>query len=148
MSPPGPSGKIRSTTLSDQKRTALQNAWHAVKNGKMTIYAAAKHFNLSKTTLGLWCKKPDISDVQRPGRPSCYSESNYGPALDAIINQKLSVNEAALRFDLSANALYKRISRHRKATSGTDTMGKSNLHENISKDDDGIDFEQYQENSQ
>lgn len=129
-------GGRHSTKLTEEKRDALQNAWHAVKSGEMNMYRASKHFVVSLGTLFKWCKKDDASDISKVGRPVSYLESNYDQAMDAVRNQKMSLQKAAARFDVSTKTLNKRMS---KVASGSAkiTVAKRRSDEDIPNGDNG-----------
>lgn len=129
-------GGRHSTKLTEEKRDALQNAWHAVKSGEMNMYRASKHFVVSLGTLFKWCKKDDASDISKVGRPVSYLESNYDQAMDAVRNQKMSLQKAAARFDVSTKTLNKRMS---KVASGSAkiTVAKRRSDEDIPNGDIG-----------
>lgn len=59
-----------STKLSEQQKQNLKNAWIAVKEGSMSMYKAAKEYNVPKSTLWHWSQRPDIDEiVPTVGRP-------------------------------------------------------------------------------
>lgn len=72
----GSKSNRRSTKLSEDRRRNLKSAWNAVKEGRMTMYAAATEFNISYTTLWKWCRRTDIGEsTPSVGRP-CYLGMN------------------------------------------------------------------------
>lgn len=59
-----------STKKSEQKIEQLKKAWAAVKDGTMTMYKAANHYQVALSTLWDWCQRPDIIDkTPVVGRP-------------------------------------------------------------------------------
>lgn len=74
----------RTTNISAEKREIYKKAWQEVKDGSITIYAAAKLYKLSKTTLRNWCLKGDIEDIVGVGRP-CYFGSDLETKLESWV---------------------------------------------------------------
>lgn len=59
-----------STKLSEEKKECLKSAWIDVKEGRMTMYRAAKEHNVSLSTLWKWCQRTDVDEaVPSVGRP-------------------------------------------------------------------------------
>lgn len=71
-----PKPNQRTTKLSDGTKDRLKNAWIAVKDGRMSMYRAAKEFNVSASTLWKWCKRYDVDkEVPSTGR-RCFLGKN------------------------------------------------------------------------
>lgn len=61
-----------STKLSQEKSERLKNAWIAVKQHSMSLYAAGRKYDVPISTLWDWCQRDDIIDkTPVVGRP-CY----------------------------------------------------------------------------
>lgn len=74
-----------STKLSEDRKQKYKSAWIDVKEGKMTIYKAAKEHNLSATTLWKWCQRDDIEEcIPSVGRP-CFLGPNLEMQLEKWI---------------------------------------------------------------
>lgn len=63
-----------STKLSEQKKKDIEQARNDVKAGKMTMYGAAKKYNITFPTLWKWCKRMDVDvGVRSSARPTMLS---------------------------------------------------------------------------
>lgn len=60
----------RTTKISEEKKQAYKRARELVHDGVLTIYAAAKQYGLSRSTLRNWCLMEDVDDLPNVGRPS------------------------------------------------------------------------------
>lgn len=74
---------IHSTKLSDEKKKQICLARSAVKEGRMTMYKAARQYNIPLPTLWRWCEVYD-NDGELPavGRP-CF----LGTKLESKLKQ-------------------------------------------------------------
>lgn len=67
-SPPNP--HRHSTKLTQQKKENLLKAWTEVKEGRMTIYGAAKKYSIPNSTLHNWCQRSNVDELNPTvGRP-------------------------------------------------------------------------------
>lgn len=63
------------TKISDERKCLYIKAWNDVKEGRKTMYRAAKDYDLTFSTLWSWCQRDDINEEQPvSGRPSIFSQ--------------------------------------------------------------------------
>lgn len=64
------------TKISDEKKCLYIKAWNEVKEGKKTMYRAAKDYNLTFSTLWSWCQRDNINEEPPvTGRPCFFGQS-------------------------------------------------------------------------
>lgn len=69
----------QSTKLSKEKKEVYKKAYKAEKEGLFTVYSAAKHYGICKTTLRNWCLRDSLDEDEIPavGRP-CFLGKSLG----------------------------------------------------------------------
>ncbi|XP_050680917.1 uncharacterized protein LOC126976572 isoform X2 [Leptidea sinapis] len=91
------------------RRADLERALHAIRCGAATVQRAASHFGIPTGTLYGRCKREGI-ELSR-SNPTPWSEDAMGEALEAVRVGQMSINQAAIHFNLPYSSLYGRFKR-------------------------------------
>ncbi|XP_022118239.2 uncharacterized protein LOC110995395 [Pieris rapae] len=91
------------------RRADLQRALDAIRCGAASVQRAASHFGIPTGTLYGRCKREGI-ELSR-SNPTPWSEDAMGEALEAVRVGQMSINQAAIHFNLPYSSLYGRFKR-------------------------------------
>ncbi|XP_060802503.1 uncharacterized protein LOC106133267 [Amyelois transitella] len=91
------------------RRADLQRALDAIRCGASSVQRAASQFGIPTGTLYGRCKREGI-ELSR-SNPTPWSEDAMGEALEAVRVGQMSINQAAIHFNLPYSSLYGRFKR-------------------------------------
>ncbi|CAF4864451.1 unnamed protein product [Pieris macdunnoughi] len=91
------------------RRADLQRALDAIRCGAASVQRAASHYGIPTGTLYGRCKREGI-ELSR-SNPTPWSEDAMGEALEAVRVGQMSINQAAIHFNLPYSSLYGRFKR-------------------------------------
>lgn len=87
----------------------LERALESIRSGQSTVQKAAAEFGIPSGTLYGRCKREGI-ELSR-ANPTPWSEAAMNQALDAVRIGQMSINQAAIHFNLPYSSLYGRFKR-------------------------------------
>ncbi|CAK1550892.1 unnamed protein product [Leptosia nina] len=91
------------------RRADLDRALEAIRCGAASVQRAASHYGIPTGTLYGRCKREGI-ELSR-SNPTPWSEDAMGEALEAVRVGQMSINQAAIHFNLPYSSLYGRFKR-------------------------------------
>ncbi|CAH2039904.1 unnamed protein product, partial [Iphiclides podalirius] len=105
------------------RRADLQRALAAIRCGAASVQRAAAHFGIPSGTLYGRCKREGI-ELSR-SNPTPWSEDAMGEALEAVRVGQMSINQAAIHYNLPYSSLYGRFKRCKYQTQSMAPEGGS-----------------------
>lgn len=100
----------------------LERALESIRSGQSTVQKAAAEFGIPSGTLYGRCKREGI-ELSR-ANPTPWSEAAMNQALDAVRIGQMSINQAAIHFNLPYSSLYGRFKRGKHdGTNGVEEGG-------------------------
>ncbi|KAJ0178548.1 hypothetical protein K1T71_006371 [Dendrolimus kikuchii] len=99
------------------RRADLQLALASIRCGACSVQRAAARYGIPTGTLYGRCKREGI-ELSR-SNPTPWSEDAMGEALDAVRIGQMSINQAAIHYNLPYSSLYGRFKRCKYQTPGT-----------------------------
>lgn len=92
--------------------SATDLAYHAMINEGMSLPKAAVKFNVSKTELWRRVRSTGVENLYKSPKLDPEKMDIIELASQAVINEGLSLQKAALRFDISKTVLWRRVRKH------------------------------------
>ncbi|XP_014250799.1 protein tramtrack, beta isoform-like isoform X1 [Cimex lectularius] len=100
----------------------LERALEAIRSGQFTVQRAATEFGIPSGTLYGRCKREGI-ELSR-NNPTPWSEDAMLDALEAVRNGQMSINQAAIHYNLPYSSLYGRFKRCKYEAEGLSSGGE------------------------
>ncbi|CAK1586539.1 unnamed protein product [Parnassius mnemosyne] len=113
------------------RRSDLQHALAAIRCGAASVQRAAAQFGIPTGTLYGRCKREGI-ELSR-SNPTPWSEDAMGEALEAVRVGQMSINQAAIHYNLPYSSLYGRFKRCKYQLQGQ-SVHQSEMQKNIEID--------------
>ncbi|XP_052750026.1 uncharacterized protein LOC113520197 [Galleria mellonella] len=111
------------------RRADLERALASIRCGASSVQRAASQFGIPTGTLYGRCKREGI-ELSR-SNPTPWSEDAMGEALEAVRIGQMSINQAAIHYNLPYSSLYGRFKRCKYQTQGLQPLQQQEMQKNI-----------------
>ncbi|XP_059050684.1 uncharacterized protein LOC131845623 isoform X1 [Achroia grisella] len=111
------------------RRADLERALAAIRCGASSVQRAASQYGIPTGTLYGRCKREGI-ELSR-SNPTPWSEDAMGEALEAVRIGQMSINQAAIHYNLPYSSLYGRFKRCKYQTQGLQPLQQQEIQKNI-----------------